>query len=158
MGELEHLGVETLLSEFAARRLSPVEVIEALASRIEEVDGRVGGFTALCLERARREASVSEAAWARGEPRALEGIPFGVKDLFDSESVRTAYGSRMFDSHVPERDAEAVRRARLAGAILLGKTQTHEFAWGITSVNTALGSAHNPWVLDRVSGGSSGGS
>ena len=158
MSEPEQLGAEALLSEFAARRLSPVELIDFLATRIDAVDNQVGGFTALRLEQARREASESEAAWARGEPRALEGIPFGVKDLFDSKSLRTAYGSPMFESHVPTRDAEAVRRARLAGAILVGKTQTHEFAWGITSVNEALGSAHNPWALDRVSGGSSGGS
>src|SRR5256714_10833943 len=78
--------------------------------------------------------------------------------LFDSEGGRTAYGSPMFASHVPERDAEAVRRARAAGAILVGKTQTHEFAWGITSVNEALGSAHNPWAPERFAGGSSGGS
>jgi aspartyl-tRNA(Asn)/glutamyl-tRNA(Gln) amidotransferase subunit A len=129
-----------------------------LAARIGAVDELLGGFTALCLERALQEARDSEAAWARGEARALEGVPFGVKDLFDTEGVRTAYGSPMFASNVPARDAEAVRRARKAGAILVGKTQTHEFAWGITSVNRALGSAHNPWALDRVSGGSSGGS
>ena len=105
-----------------------------------------------------RRRVAAEAAWARGEARPLEGIPFGVKDLFDSEGVRTAYGSPMFDANVPARDAEAVGRARAAGAILVGKTQTHEFAWGITSVNELLGSARNPWALDRVSGGSSGGS
>lgn len=151
-------GVDWLLEEFAARRMSPVEVIDAVAARIEAVDERVGGFVALCLDRAREESRGAEAAWLRGEARSLEGVPFGVKDLFDSEGVRTAYGSTMFGSHVPERDAEAVRRARAAGAILVGKTQTHEFAWGITSVNDAMGSAHNPWALDRVSGGSSGGS
>jgi aspartyl-tRNA(Asn)/glutamyl-tRNA(Gln) amidotransferase subunit A len=129
-----------------------------LAARIAAVDHLVGGFTALCLERAREEARASEAAWARGNARPLEGIPFGVKDLFDSEGVRTAYGSPMFASNVPGRDAEAVRRARAAGAILVGKTQTHEFAWGITSVNEALGSAHNPWAVERFAGGSSGGS
>ena len=64
----------------------------------------------------------------------------------------------MFATHVPNRDAEALRRARAAGAILVGKTQTHEFAWGITSVNARMGTAHNPWALERVSGGSSGGS
>ena len=100
----------------ASRRLSPVEALDAVAARIDAVDGLVGGFTALCLDRAREEA------------RAAEGIPFGVKDLFDSEGVRTAYGSAMFASHVPERHAEAVRRARAAGAVLVGKTQTHEFA------------------------------
>jgi aspartyl-tRNA(Asn)/glutamyl-tRNA(Gln) amidotransferase subunit A len=157
-GDLEYTGVEALLRAFAARRLSPVELVDALSARIAAVDGLVGGFTALCLERARGEARASEAAWARGDARALEGIPFGVKDLFDSEGVGTAYGSPMFASNIPGRDAEAVRRARNAGAILVGKTQTHEFAWGITSVNERLGSAHNPWALDRFAGGSSGGS
>ncbi len=156
--ELAEIGVEGLLREFAGRRLSPLEVLDALSARIETVDGSVGGFTALCLERAREEARHSEAAWQRGAARRLEGVPFAVKDLFDSAGVRTAYGSPMFAANVPTRDAEAVRRARDAGAILIGKTQTHEFAWGITSVNRALGSAHNPWALERVSGGSSGGS
>jgi len=158
MTELTDLGVAELLRAFEARRLSPVDVLDAISARIDTVDGSVGGFTALCLERARDEARGAEAAWSRGEPRALEGIPFGVKDLFDSEAVRTAYGSRMFASHVPLRDAEAVRRARAAGAVLVGKTQTHEFAWGITSVNELMGTARNPWARDRVSGGSSGGS
>jgi aspartyl-tRNA(Asn)/glutamyl-tRNA(Gln) amidotransferase subunit A len=158
MSELHAAGVELLLREFAARSASPLEVVDVLASRIEAVDAAVGGFTALCLDRARVEARRAEAAWRRGEARPLEGVPLAVKDLFDTEGVRTAYGSPMFADHVPARDAEAVRRARAAGAILIGKTQTHEFAWGITSVNVALGSARNPWALDRVAGGSSGGS
>jgi aspartyl-tRNA(Asn)/glutamyl-tRNA(Gln) amidotransferase subunit A len=156
--ELEYTDVEALLRAFAKRRLSPVELLDVLSARIGAVDALVGGFTALCLERAREEARASESAWARGDARPLEGIPFAVKDLFDSEEVRTAYGSPMFASNVPGRDAEAVRRARATGAILVGKTQTHEFAWGITSVNEALGSAHNPWALERFAGGSSGGS
>lgn len=158
MNELANMDVGDLLRAFARGRASPVEAVEAVVSRIDAVDGTVGGFTALCLERAREEARASEAAWRRGEARPLEGVPFGVKDLFDTAEVRTAYGSPMFASNVPLRDAEAVRRARAAGAVLVGKTQTHEFAWGITSVNRALGSARNPWALDRVSGGSSGGS
>lgn len=158
MDEPTRLSVKELLEAFATRRVSPVDVLDAVAARIEAVDPRVGGFTALCLDRAREEALASEAAWGRGAARALEGIPFGVKDLFDSEGVRTAYGSPIFELHVPARDAEALRRARAAGAILVGKTQTHEFAWGITSVNERMGSAHNPWSLERVSGGSSGGS
>ena len=107
--------------------------------------------------RARRRVA-SEAAWGRGEARALEGIPFGVKDLFDTEGVRTAYGSPMFDAHVPSRDAEAVaprprgrrdpRRQDADARVRLG----HHLR------QRALGSAHNPWALDRVSGGSSGGS
>jgi aspartyl-tRNA(Asn)/glutamyl-tRNA(Gln) amidotransferase subunit A len=158
MTDLPVDSVEGLLGDFGARRLSPVEALDAVSARIDAVDAQVGGFTARCLERAREEARSAEAAWLSGDQRALEGIPFAAKDLFDSEAVRTAYGSRMFESHVPDRDAEAVRRARAAGAILVGKTQTHEFAWGITSVNEEMGSARNPWALDRVSGGSSGGS
>ena len=158
MDGLTRLGVEDLLQAYTTRRVSPVEVLDAVAARIEAVDPLVGGFAALCLDRAREEAMASEAAWARGTARALEGIPFGAKDMFDSEGVRTAYGSPMFDSHVPKRDAEALRRARASGAILVGKTQTHEFAWGITSVNERMGTARNPWALERVSGGSSGGS
>ncbi len=158
MGELTSLSAEGLLGEFSARRVSPVEALDAIASRIEAVDSKVGAFTTLCLDRACEEARTAEAAWARGEARPLEGVPFGVKDLFDSAGVRTAYGSPMFASRVPAGDAEAVRRARAAGAILVGKTQTHEFAWGISSVNELMGSTHNPWALDRISGGSSGGS
>ena len=158
MSELCRLGVEELLAAFRARTVSPVEVVGALSARIDEVDDLVGGFTTLCLERAREEAVAAAQAWARGEARPLEGIPLGVKDLFDSAGVRTTYGSPMFATHVPERDAAAVARARAAGAILIGKTQTHEFAWGISSVNPLLGSTHNPWALDRISGGSSGGS
>jgi len=156
--ELTRLGAEELLDAYRSREASPVDVVGALAARIEAVDGQVGAFTTLCLDRALVEARAAEAAWAQGEPRPLEGVPIGVKDLFDSEGVRTTYGSPMFAAHVPERDAEALRRARAAGAVLIGKTQTHEFAWGISSVNELMGSTHNPWALDRISGGSSGGS
>ncbi len=155
MLELCRLTARAILAGYAAGDLSPVEVVDAFAERIGAVDASVGAFTTLCLERARDEARATE----RGERRGpLAGLPLGVKDLFDSEGVRTTYGSPMFAGHVPARDAEAVRRARAAGAILLGKTQTHEFAWGITSVNELMGSTHNPWALERISGGSSGGS
>jgi aspartyl-tRNA(Asn)/glutamyl-tRNA(Gln) amidotransferase subunit A len=85
-------------------------------------------------------------------------VPFAVKDLVDTEGVVTTYGSAMFEGHVPREDATAVRLLRRAGAILVGKTQLHEFAWGITSVNERMGSSRNPWAPDRIPGGSSGGS
>jgi len=158
VSELCRLGVRALLDAYRARTVSPVEVVEAVAERIAAVDSLVGGFTTLCLDRARVEAGRAERVWAHGDARLLEGVPLGVKDLFDSEGVPTSYGSPMFARHVPERDAEALTRARAAGALLIGKTQTHEFAWGISSVNELMGSTHNPWALDRISGGSSGGS
>ncbi len=159
MTELVGLPASELLDRYRERQLSPVEVIEALAERIEELDPWLGAFTTLCLDRALQEARDAEQLYARGEPVGpLTGVPFAVKDLFDSEGVRTTYGSPMFADHVPAADAEAVRRARAAGAILIGKTQTHEFAWGITSVNFLMGSSRNPWNPRLMSGGSSGGS
>jgi aspartyl-tRNA(Asn)/glutamyl-tRNA(Gln) amidotransferase subunit A len=134
-------------------------VVDALLARIAEVDPQVGAFTTLCEERARSEAAACERAYARGHATGvLAGVPFAVKDLFDSAQVRTTYGSAMFASHTPAADAAAVRRVRDAGAIMVGKTQTHEFAWGVTSVNERMGTAHNPWRPERISGGSSGGS
>ena len=159
MEEIFALSAGQLLEAYRARALSPVEVVDALAQRIERLDPALGAFTTLCLERTRDEAVAAEAAYRSGASvRPLEGVPFGVKDLFDTAGVRTTYGSPMFSDHVPEQDAETVRRVRAAGAILIGKTQTHEFAWGITSVNELMGTSHNPWATDRISGGSSGGS
>ncbi|MFL5862166.1 MAG: amidase, partial [Solirubrobacteraceae bacterium] len=159
MTDLVRLTAIQLIEGYRARALSPVEVVDALAERIERDNAVVCAFTVLCLDRARREAAQAESDYRRGQPAGpLAGVPIGVKDLFDTAEVPTQYGSPMFAGHVPMVDAESVRRARGAGAIMLGKTQTHEFAWGITSVNELVGSSRNPWSLDRVSGGSSGGS
>jgi aspartyl-tRNA(Asn)/glutamyl-tRNA(Gln) amidotransferase subunit A len=157
--EITGLNPAELRELYRRRALSPVEAVDALAMRIQEFDPMLGAFTTLCLERAREEAVAAAAAYARGEAAGpLTGVPFGVKDLFDTAGVRTTYGSPMFSAHVPAADADAVRRAREAGAIMIGKTQTHEFAWGITSVNELMGTSRNPWEPGRISGGSSGGS
>ena len=159
MRALTELTAQELLAAFRARQASPVEALDAVADQIARVDDVLGAFTTLCLERARAEALAAEKEYRHGTARGLlAGVPFGVKDLFDTEGVRTTYGSPMFAAHVPGADAEAVRRARREGAVLVGKTQTHEFAWGISSVNTLLGTSRNPWATDRISGGSSGGS
>jgi aspartyl-tRNA(Asn)/glutamyl-tRNA(Gln) amidotransferase subunit A len=157
--ELWQLSARELVVGYVARRFTPSEVVEACAARIEAVDPAVGAFTTLCLDRAREEAAQWTDAYSREEVAApLGGVPFGAKDLFDSAGVRTTYGSPLFLEHVPNGDAEAIRRLRAAGGILVGKTQTHEFAWGITSVNPKLGTTRNPWARERISGGSSGGS
>lgn len=153
------LSARELLAAYRAHTLSPVEVVDALLARIADVDPGLGAFMTLCAERARQEAIASERAYRRGSGRGgLAGVPFAVKDLFDSANVRTTYGSSMFATNTPAADAAAVRRVREAGAIMLGKTQTHEFAWGVTSVNERMGTSRNPWRPERVSGGSSGGS
>jgi aspartyl-tRNA(Asn)/glutamyl-tRNA(Gln) amidotransferase subunit A len=150
------LGAGELLARYRERSLSPVEVVAELSAAVE-ADPH-GAFWATCLERAGEEARAAEAAWGRGEARPLEGVPIAVKDLLDTAGVETTYGSAIFRGHVPERDAEAVRRVRAAGAIVLGKTATHEFAWGFSSINDALGTVRNPRDPERVAGGSSGGS
>jgi len=153
---MESPTASELLAGYAARTLSPIEVHADAAARIEA--DVTGAFWTLCLDRAADEARAAEAAWARGAPRPLEGVPFAAKDIFDTAGVRTTYGSAMFAGHVPARDAEAVRRMRAAGAILVGKTATHEFAWGFSTINDALGTCRNPHDPERVPGGSSGGS
>jgi aspartyl-tRNA(Asn)/glutamyl-tRNA(Gln) amidotransferase subunit A len=159
MTALLELSARELLMRFANGDASPVDAIDEVAVRTSRIDGGLGAFTTLCLERARAEARRCEEAYRRREPQGpLAGLPLGVKDLFDSGGVRTTYGSPMFADHVPTADAEALRRARAAGAVLVGKTQTHEFAWGISSVNELMGTSRNPWAPDRISGGSSGGS
>jgi aspartyl-tRNA(Asn)/glutamyl-tRNA(Gln) amidotransferase subunit A len=155
---LAYLSAAELHAGYGAAAFSPVEVLDAVAERIERVEPQLKAYVTLALDAAYEQARAAEAAYRRGEARALEGIPLAVKDLFDTAGIASAYGSAMYREHVPERDAEAVARARAAGAVVVGKTSTHEFAWGITSYNAAFDSGRNPWALDRVSGGSSGGS
>ncbi|MDA0159522.1 amidase [Solirubrobacter ginsenosidimutans] len=142
-----------LRAAFAARELSPVELIDAAAEHAE-----LGAFVTLTLERAREEAKAAERAYRDGTARPLEGLTLAVKDLYDTEGVPTTYGSSIFKGHVPKADAFAVQRAKSAGAIVVGKTLTHEFAWGITSNNPHFPPCCNPWDAERIPGGSSGGS
>ena len=153
------LTAHELVAGYRALEFSPVEVIDATAAEIARANPALGAFMALCIERARDEAQEAERRYARREQvPPLLGVPFAAKDLLDSAGVVTTYGSAMFAEHIPDRDAAAVAAVRRAGGILVGKTQTHEFAWGLTSINPAMGSTRNPWALDHISGGSSGGS
>ena len=153
MEGITRLAASQLLDGYRRRTISPVEVVDALAARIDAHDGSLGPFTALCLERARGEARAAEAAYRRGEaPAPLAGVP--VRGQGPVRHRGRADDVRLADVRRPRagRDAVAVRRVRDAGAILIGKTQTHEFAWGITSVNRLMGTSRNPWAPDRVSG------
>lgn len=142
----------------AAGARSPLDALEVAVDAIERYGARTGAFTALTVDRARAEAAAQERALAHGAAAGpLAGVPFAVKDLLDTEGVPSAYGSPMFAGHVPDADAVAVARIRAAGGLLVGKTVTHEFAWGITSRRGADG-CRNPRDLERIAGGSSGGS
>lgn len=157
--DLTRLGVAELAAAIAAKELSPVEVVDAHLARIEAENPALNAYVTVAADAARREAEALADELVRSGPRGpLHGIPFAVKDLQDTAGLRTTYGSSFFASHVPGADAESVARLRAAGAIVLGKANTHEFACGVTTTNPHHGTTRNPWRRDRVPGGSSGGS
>ena len=128
-------------------------------SRIDETEARVNAFVRLMRDSAVREAREAEDRGKNGQRRGpLDGIPIAVKDLFDTAGVVTAGGTGAYRERVPADDATAIRRLRDAGAVILGKTNTHELAMGGTTNNLHFGATRNPWDLTRVPGGSSGGS
>lgn len=136
------------------RQLSPVELTESVLDRIASVDGRVGAFATVTAEHARRAARDAENEITHGDYRGpLHGVCVGVKDLLDTKGIRTTSSSRTRSDNVPESDAAVVEYLDRAGAVMVGKTHTHEFAYGVITPTT-----RNPWNLDRIPGGSSGGS
>ena len=143
-----------------ARKLSPVELVDASAAQIERLQPELKGFITLMLDQARETANQREQAIMDGDYRGpLDGIPVGIKDGIAVAGVKATVGALAMDDHVPSEDAEAVRRLRAAGAIIMGKENMHEFAAGGRSNNPHYGVVQNPWALDRIPGrASSGGS
>jgi aspartyl-tRNA(Asn)/glutamyl-tRNA(Gln) amidotransferase subunit A len=153
------MGVKELIEHYDKGDLSPLEVYLALSARIEQLDPAIGAFTSLTFDRALRDAKACTEELARGFRRGpLHGVPVAIKELFDVEGARTTFGSMVFRDRVAKADAEAVRRLRAAGGIVMGLTRSHEFGWGITTQHAKTGGTHNPWDPNRVPGGSSGGS
>jgi aspartyl-tRNA(Asn)/glutamyl-tRNA(Gln) amidotransferase subunit A len=142
-----------------AGRVSSQSLTDLMLERTERLDGRLNAFVTVTGSQAREAARAADAELAAGRDRGpLHGIPVAVKDLFATAGVRTTGGSRLYESWVPEADANAVDRLRRAGAVILGKTGMHELAFGTTSINPVFGAIANPWRLDHHPGGSSGGS
>ncbi|MBZ5678200.1 MAG: amidase [Acidobacteriia bacterium] len=138
---------------------SPVELTQASLKRIEKYNPAVNAFITITAESALATARAMEAEAQRGTWRGpLHGIPIALKDNIDTAGVRTTGASELFKDRIPTEDADVVRRLKNAGAIILGKLNMHEFAYGPSSAVTYFGPVHNPWALDRISGGSSGGS
>jgi aspartyl-tRNA(Asn)/glutamyl-tRNA(Gln) amidotransferase subunit A len=153
-GGLAHFDVASAGERLRSRELSPVELTRAALDRLEAAEPTVSAFALTLPEQAIAEARAAEAELTSGRSRGpLHGIPVGVKDLFDTAGIPTEGGSRAYAGRVPATDAACVARLREAGAVLLGKTHTHELAYGVTTPAT-----HNPWSLGHVAGGSSGGS
>ena len=156
--ELAYLGAARLASLVRERRVSPVELVRVYLERIERLDARLRAYITVLPEAALEAAHKAEAAVLRGEALApLHGVPYAVKDQFDTASVRTTLGSRILRHHAPVEDATVISRMTGAGALLLGKLNMTEFALGGTR-EFPFGQPRNPWNPDHDPGGSSSGS
>ncbi len=157
--DLAFLPLTELAARLRAREISPVTVTRLCLERIARFDPDLNAFITVTSESALRQAAQAEQEIAAGQWRGpLHGVPVALKDLIDTAGVPTTAGSRVFAGRIPTADAEVVTRLRQAGAVLLGKLNLHEFAYGGSGAISAIGAAHNPWNLTRVSGGSSSGS
>ncbi|MER1966576.1 amidase [Castellaniella sp. GW247-6E4] len=153
------IDATALAAAIRERRIRSRDLVDACLTRIEHRDERLQAFITVCDEQARAQADAADRALARGDTLGpLHGIPVAVKDNTATAGIRTTYGSRIRADHVPEADDLAVARLKQAGAIILGKTNTPEFACGAVCTNALRGPTANPWNLDYSSGGSSGGS
>jgi aspartyl-tRNA(Asn)/glutamyl-tRNA(Gln) amidotransferase subunit A len=158
-GEELPSSLTDLARAYSERRLSPVEVVGALLERIEGADGELNSFITVLPERALEEATRAEQEILGGDYRGpLHGVPVGLKDLIYTEGVRTTMGSAFFKDYVPDYSATVVPRLEEAGAIIIGKTNTHEFAYGPTGDRSYFGPTRNPHDPARIPGGSSAGS
>ena len=141
------------------RETTPTEVLERHLADIEARDGEVRAFLRLVPELARAQAAAADARYAAGGPLGpLDGIPVAIKDVLCVEGVETTAGSRILEGFRPPYDGTAIARLRAAGSVFLGMTNCDEFAMGSSTENSGYHPTHNPWRLDRVPGGSSGGS
>ncbi len=158
-GDLHHLTIAEAAALIARRELSPVELTEACLRRVQALNGQLAAFVSVTAERARRAARAAEREVMTSGPRgALHGIPYCVKDVFDVAGVRTTAGSRLLAGNVAAHDSACAGRLEAAGAVLLGKTTTWEFAHGGPSWDVPFPPARNPWDTDRSPSGSSSGS
>lgn len=156
---LADLTLSQAAAALSAREVSPVELTDAYLARIAELDPSLNAYVEVTFQRAKEDAARAADEIAKGRYRGpLHGVPIAVKDLVDTAGIRTGSGTAVYRDRVPARDATVARRLADAGAVLLGKTNAHELAFGVTTVNPHTGTTRNPKDPSRISGGSSGGS
>lgn len=157
--DLFWMSIAELGHGYRSKKFSPVEVTKAFLERIDAVNDDMNVYITVSYTVALEAARKAEAELGNGVDRGpLHGIPVAVKDLMDTQGIRTTYGSDMFNDFIPQKDATVVQRLREAGAVILGKTNTDAFAFGVTTENPTFGTPRNPWHANHVPGGSSGGS
>jgi amidase len=156
--DLCFLPATALARLFRARRVSPLEVMQAVLARIDAVNPALNAYVTVAAEAALAEARAATRALGRGRSLPpLHGIPVSIKDLTPTRGIRTTWGSRIYADHVPAADGLVVERLRAAGAIVVGKTNTPEFGAGGNTFNAVFGATRNPWNPALTCGGSSGG-
>ncbi len=156
--KLHQLTVHAAAAGLVAGHFSAVELTRSLLARIEQVDGRVCAYLTVAGEQVLAQAAESDRLRAQGDNRPLLGIPLAIKDVLSTQGLVTTAGSKILAGYLPPYTATAVQRLQDAGALLIGKTNTDEFAMGSSTENSGYFTTHNPWNLARVPGGSSGGS
>lgn len=157
--ELAYFPIEQAARLLRRGEISPVDLVDVSLERIERWSPQLNVYLTVLAENARRQAKAAEREIRRGRVKSpLHGIPVSLKDNFWTRGVRTTAGSAILADWVPNADSDVAKSLAEAGAILLGKTNMHEFAYGITGENPHYGSSRNPWAPERISGGSSGGS
>jgi aspartyl-tRNA(Asn)/glutamyl-tRNA(Gln) amidotransferase subunit A len=152
-------SIAELAPRVRRKEISPVQIVEECLSRIAKLNPVLNAFITVTGQSALAEARAAEAEIQRGQWRGpLHGLPVSLKDLIDTAGIRTTAASAIDNHRVPSEDAEVVRRLRQAGAVIIGKNNLHEFAYGGSSLISNFGEARNPWDVTRITGGSSGGS
>jgi len=160
---LAFASMEEVSALVRKRRVSPVELTKLMLERIERLNPDLNAYLQVTAEQALAQACKAEAEISRRRGRAryrgpLHGVPISLKDNIETAGIRTTAGSKILRDWIPARDAKVVTLLRRAGAVILGKTNLHEFAYGATTNNPHYGPTRNPWDLERIPGGSSGGS
>lgn len=158
MTDLHRLSIRELSEGLKQAQFSSRELTEHYLKRIAQIDPKVKSYVTVTAEQALAEADAADAALKSGNAHALAGIPLAHKDIFCTQGIKTTAGSKMLDNFISPYDATVVAKAKAAGLVTLGKVNMDEFAMGSTSENSYIGATSNPWALDHVPGGSSGGS